>query len=191
LTQAELARRAKTSQAMVARYETGAASPTVRTLARLLHAAGRELVLAGPARTDRPIMHGPMAALLREHRKEILAAAAAVGASNVRIFCSVARGDETPDSDVDLLVDYPAKERGLFRCSSSPARSKPSSAGRWMSRRWRSWHRRFASAPRLRRFLCEPHCETAAGRHQRGRRRGSSSSAGAAASRAEEAEDAA
>ena len=109
-----MARRAKTSQAMVARYETGAASPTVRTLAPLLHAAGRELVLAGPARTDRPIMHGPMAALLREHRKEILAAAAAVGASNVRIFCSVARGDETPDSDVDLLVDYPAKERGLF-----------------------------------------------------------------------------
>jgi len=114
LTQAELARRAKTSQAMVARYETGAASPTVRTLARLLRAAGRELVLAGPARADHPIMQGSMAALLHEHRKEILAAAAAVGASNVRIFGSVARGDETPDSDVDLLVDYPAEERGLF-----------------------------------------------------------------------------
>ena len=114
LTQAELARRAKTSQAMVARYETGAASPTVRTLARLLRAAGRELVLAGPASTDQPVMHGPVAVLLREHRKEILAAAHAVGASNVRIFGSVARGVETPDSDVDLLVDYPAEERGLF-----------------------------------------------------------------------------
>jgi uncharacterized protein len=114
LTQAELARRAKTSQAMVARYETGAASPTVRTLARLLRAAGRELVLAGAARTDRQVMHGQIAALLREHREEILAAAAAVGASNVRVFGSVARGDETPDSDVDLLVDYPAEERGLF-----------------------------------------------------------------------------
>ena len=45
---AELARRAGTSQAMVARYETGAASPTVRTLRRLLRAAGRELVLSGP-----------------------------------------------------------------------------------------------------------------------------------------------
>jgi len=114
LTQAELARRAKTSQAMVARYETGAASPTVRTLARLLRAAGRELVLASPASRDQPVMHGPIAVLLHEHRKEILAAADAVGASNVRIFGSVARGAETPDSDVDLLVDYPAEEQGLF-----------------------------------------------------------------------------
>jgi predicted nucleotidyltransferase/DNA-binding XRE family transcriptional regulator len=114
LTQAELARRAKTSQAMVARYETGAASPTVRTLARLLRAAGRELVLAGPARTNQPTTGGPMAALMHEHRDEILAAASAVGASNVRIFGSVARGEETSESDVDLLVDFRAEERGLF-----------------------------------------------------------------------------
>jgi transcriptional regulator with XRE-family HTH domain len=67
LTQAELARRAKTSQAMVARYETGAASPTVRTLARLLRAAGRELALAGTAATDQPTILRPVAALLRKH----------------------------------------------------------------------------------------------------------------------------
>jgi len=114
LTQAELARRAKTSQAMVARYETGAASPTVRTLTRLLRAAGRELVLSGPAATDRPIASGPLASLLRERRKEILAAAHAVGASDVRIFGSVARGEETSESDIDLLVEFPAHERGLF-----------------------------------------------------------------------------
>jgi uncharacterized protein len=114
LTQAELARRAKTSQAMVARYETGAASPTVRTLVRLLRAAGRELVLAGPATTSQPAVGGPAAAMLREHREEILAAADAVGASNIRIFGSVARGEETAESDIDLLVDFPAKERGLF-----------------------------------------------------------------------------
>jgi uncharacterized protein len=114
LTQAELARRAKTSQAMVARYENGAASPTVRTLARLLRAAGRELVLVGHAATDRPATGGPAMDLLREHRAEILAAAAAAGASNVRIFGSVARGEQTRQSDVDLLVDFPAKEDGLF-----------------------------------------------------------------------------
>jgi predicted nucleotidyltransferase len=113
LTQAELARRARTSQAMVARYETGAASPTVRTLARLLRAAGHELVLAG-TRADRVDAQGTVVARLREHRAEILAAAEAVGASNVRIFGSVARGEETPRSDVDLLVDFPAGERGLF-----------------------------------------------------------------------------
>jgi uncharacterized protein len=114
LTQAELARRAKTSQAMVARYEAGVASPTVRTLARLLRAAGHELVLAGPAAAHEADIRGPLASSLREHRAEIQAAADAAGASNVRIFGSVARGEETPDSDVDLLVDFPATERGLF-----------------------------------------------------------------------------
>ena len=113
LTQAELAHRAGTSQAMVARYETGAASPTVRTLSRLLQAAGHELVLAGPpARPEGS--PGLMASLLREHRAEIRAAAEAAGARNLRVFGSVARGEETPESDVDLLVDFPAAERGLF-----------------------------------------------------------------------------
>lgn len=113
LTQAELARRAKTSQAMVARYEAGAVSPTVRTLGRLLRAAGHELVLAGP-RADRADPRGSVAVLLRQHRAEIRTAAEAVGASNVRVFGSVARGEETPQSDVDLLVDFPAEEHGLF-----------------------------------------------------------------------------
>jgi uncharacterized protein len=113
LTQAELARRAGTSQAMVARYENGAASPTVRTLTRLLRAAGHELKLSGPATSAGP-RRSPAAALLREHRAEIRAAADAVGAENVRVFGSVARGDDTPESDIDLLVDFPAHERGLF-----------------------------------------------------------------------------
>jgi uncharacterized protein len=38
-------------------------------------------------------------------RDEILRAAARHGASNVRIFGSVARGDASPESDVDVLVD--------------------------------------------------------------------------------------
>ncbi len=44
--------------------------------------------------------------LLREKREEILAIAARHGASNVRVFGSVSRGEETEDSDIDLLVDY-------------------------------------------------------------------------------------
>lgn len=43
--------------------------------------------------------------LIREKRGEILRAAAKYGAKNVRIFGSVARGDETPASDVDFLVE--------------------------------------------------------------------------------------
>jgi uncharacterized protein len=45
---------------------------------------------------------------LREHRPELLAAAARRGASNLRIFGSVARGDDNHDSDVDFLVDFEA-----------------------------------------------------------------------------------
>jgi transcriptional regulator with XRE-family HTH domain/predicted nucleotidyltransferase len=45
LTQAALARRAGTSQSMVARYETGRSSPTIDALRRLVRAAGQELIL--------------------------------------------------------------------------------------------------------------------------------------------------
>jgi len=113
LTQAELARRAGTSQAMVARYETGIASPTVRTLRRLLRAADRDLELSSVA-SEAAIPPSPFAATLREHRAEITAAAERVGAHNVRVFGSVARGEDTADSDLDLLVDFPARERGLL-----------------------------------------------------------------------------
>jgi len=44
LDQAELARRAGTTQTYVSRIERGAVSPSVRTLERLLHAMGRRLV---------------------------------------------------------------------------------------------------------------------------------------------------
>jgi predicted nucleotidyltransferase len=37
-------------------------------------------------------------------RRELLAAAAEAGAQRVRLFGSVARGDDRADSDVDLLV---------------------------------------------------------------------------------------
>jgi uncharacterized protein len=42
---------------------------------------------------------------VREHREEILRIAAQHGATNVRVFGSVARGTAGPESDLDLLVD--------------------------------------------------------------------------------------
>lgn len=44
--------------------------------------------------------------LLQQKREDILAVAAKHGAFNVRVFGSVARGEETETSDIDLLVDY-------------------------------------------------------------------------------------
>ena len=48
---------------------------------------------------------GPSMAELARMREQILALAARHGASNVRVFGSVARGDANAASDVDFLVD--------------------------------------------------------------------------------------
>jgi uncharacterized protein len=49
---------------------------------------------------------------LRRQRDAVLAIAAKHGASNLRVFGSVVRGEERPDSDIDLLVDL-AEDRGF------------------------------------------------------------------------------
>ena len=46
-----------------------------------------------------------IAKAVSDKREEILKVAALRGARNVRLFGSMARGDEGADSDVDLLVD--------------------------------------------------------------------------------------
>jgi uncharacterized protein len=47
----------------------------------------------------------PLQHLLTQKREEIINLAAKYDAVNVRIFGSVARGDDRPDSDIDFLVD--------------------------------------------------------------------------------------
>ena len=46
--------------------------------------------------------------LIQEKRDEILTLAAKHKAKHVRLFGSVARGEDTPESDVDFLVDFEA-----------------------------------------------------------------------------------
>lgn len=43
---------------------------------------------------------------IRSQRDAVLALAAQYGASNLRVFGSVARGEETPDSDIDIVADF-------------------------------------------------------------------------------------
>ncbi len=43
--------------------------------------------------------------LIKTRRKEILEIAARNGAVNVRVFGSVAHGEDRPDSDIDFLVN--------------------------------------------------------------------------------------
>ena len=96
ITQTELARRAGTSQSAVAAHESGAKSPSADTLDRL------DRLLAGlPGQT------------LSERRSDVMALLARHRATRIRVFGSVARGEDTFDSDIDLLVDLD-KDASLF-----------------------------------------------------------------------------
>lgn len=57
-----------------------------------------------------------LAESVKEKREEILKVAALRGATNVRLFGSLARGEEKTGSDVDLLVDM-EKGRSLLDLS--------------------------------------------------------------------------
>lgn len=141
LTQTELARRAGFQQSVVSAYESGRRQPTVPTLLRLIRATGQgvqfQLVggtgggpasgapanshpgLVGTRRRPEPspgrgtALSGQLGRRLRRERRAVLDTAARYGAGNVRVFGSVARGEDQPDSDVDLLVDL-AADRGLL-----------------------------------------------------------------------------
>lgn len=52
--------------------------------------------------------------LLKQKRQDILAIAARHGVSEVRVFGSVVRGEERPDSDIDFLVKRTGKTSRWF-----------------------------------------------------------------------------
>jgi len=115
LTQSDLARRTGIAQSVVSEYEAGKREPAIPTLAKLIAGTGYQLTL-GLERTDpsvRGLPDSPLGRRLRRHRRALLAAAGRAGGRNLRVFGSVARGEDAPDSDVDLLVDLPA-DTGLF-----------------------------------------------------------------------------
>ena len=108
LTQAELARRAGVTQSVVSAYESGSRQPSLQTLDRLMSATGYELSVRlrrSPSRLRR--LKGPLGSRVRQRRSKLLRSAAHHGVSNIRVFGSVARGEDSADSDVDLLVDVP------------------------------------------------------------------------------------
>jgi uncharacterized protein len=108
LSQAELAARAGVTQSVISAYESGHRQPALRTLAALIEAADHELIIdvqQQPRRLSR--LSGPVGQRVRRKRQDLIAAAAAHGVTNLRVFGSVARGTDRPDSDLDLLADLP------------------------------------------------------------------------------------
>ena len=109
LSQVELANRAGVTQSVISAYESGHRQPSLPTLAALVEAADYELVAeVRPRPHELSKLSGPIGRRLRRRRQAVISAAAAHGVSGLRVFGSVARGEDRPDSDVDLLVDLPA-----------------------------------------------------------------------------------
>lgn len=111
LTQSQLAQAAGTSQSAIAAYESGAKSPSVRTLNKIVRACGLgifvELVPASTAQ-------GTLLSEVRSHQEELRQAAISRRIRNLRLFGSTARGDSRADSDVDFLVDFDSSKEGLL-----------------------------------------------------------------------------
>jgi len=89
LSQSQLARAAGVPQPNLSAYENGRRAPSADVLDRIRRA-----------------LTGPPSQRLEQHRDEIRALVAAHHALEPRVFGSIARGEDTAGSDVDLLVEF-------------------------------------------------------------------------------------
>lgn len=96
MSQAELARAARVPQPNISAYENGRRQPSAEVLDRIRRA-----------------LVGTLNERLFRHRDEIHRIVAEHHATAPRLFGSVARGEETATSDIDLLVDF-TPEAGLL-----------------------------------------------------------------------------
>jgi len=119
LSQTEVARRAGIAQSVISAYESDQREPALTTFRRLIEATGHRLVITFDRDpTSRPgLPDTRLGRRLRQNRKALLASATRYGATNVRVFGSVARGEEGPDSDIDMVVDL-SRNTGLFALTS-------------------------------------------------------------------------
>ncbi len=96
LTQKELAELSGVAQPNIAAYERGVRRPSPRMLARLISAA-----------SPKP------STVLSRHKVAVAEIARKYHAVDVKVFGSIARGEDRPGSDVDLLVTF-APEASLY-----------------------------------------------------------------------------
>jgi predicted nucleotidyltransferase/DNA-binding XRE family transcriptional regulator len=110
LSQAELAVRAGTTQSVISVYESGRRQPSLPTLMSLVEATGLHLNVelsdgSGRVPAGRPA--SSLALRVRDNAARIRDAATESGVTVLGLFGSAARGEDGPDSDVDLLIDVP------------------------------------------------------------------------------------
>jgi predicted nucleotidyltransferase/DNA-binding XRE family transcriptional regulator len=124
LSQAELAECAGTTQSVISVYESGRRQPSLPTLTSLVEATGLHLHVElsdGQGQPPAGAAPGALARRVRDHAERIRDAEDESGVTMLGLFGSAARGDDGPDSDVDLLIDVP-EGVGLFALGRLDAR---------------------------------------------------------------------
>lgn len=108
LTQSTLARLANTPQSVISEYETGRREPSFDAVDRLISAAGLVIEVA-----SRPVDEESERAWVIARSSELRRTLVPLGAQRIRLFGSVARGEDSETSDIDLAVDV-APTVGVF-----------------------------------------------------------------------------
>jgi predicted nucleotidyltransferase len=88
-------------------YEAGRRQPSLPMLTSLVEAAGCDLDLRVRQRPARARLTGPIGRRLLKQRSRVLQTVERHGVQLLGVFGSVARGEETSQSDIDLLVTIP------------------------------------------------------------------------------------
>ncbi|MFJ4224430.1 helix-turn-helix domain-containing protein [Microbacterium sp. NPDC089695] len=108
LTQTALARLSGITQSVISEYESGRREPSFTAVDRLLSATGFVIEVAPRSHAEQQVLEHVIARASALRR-----ALAPLGVSRIRVFGSVARREDSPSSDVDLVVDV-ASSVGLF-----------------------------------------------------------------------------
>jgi predicted nucleotidyltransferase len=92
---------------VISAYESDRREPGLAMLTKLIEATGHQLTLNVEAQPGRRLglPDTPLGRRLRRHRRGVIELAEQRGLRNVRVFGSVARGEDMEGSDIDLLVD--------------------------------------------------------------------------------------
>jgi len=107
LSQTDLARRAGVAQSVISAYESDRREPGMAMLTKLIGASGYDLTIELTPLPDQRLglPDSPLGRRLRRNRRAVLDLAEQRRLHNVRVFGSVARGEDRDGSDIDLLVD--------------------------------------------------------------------------------------
>lgn len=96
------------TQSVVSEYENGQREPSFAAVDRLMTAAGLTIEYS-----RRPPSQSRLLSHVRGSAGDLHRALDPLGARGIRVFGSVARGEDTEASDVDLVVDI-TPETGMF-----------------------------------------------------------------------------